>query len=147
MLHEDREMSADDKVRVLVIDGYREDRRYWADCLRMLPKQYEITEAQDGQSGIQQCQAQPVQCIVLEILLPDMSGFSVLRGLLHMLRPSKLAIVVLTRIEYPTLLDLSQRNGAMVSLTKAHTTCSELHRAISSVMTMTRYRTTPGANA
>ncbi|HJT21936.1 MAG TPA: response regulator [Nitrospira sp.] len=137
-------MSADGKVRVLVIDGYREERQYWADCLRMSSKHYEVIEAQDGRSGIQLCQATLIHCVVLEILLPDISGFGVLRGLCHMPPPSKCAVVVLTRIDYPSLLDLAQKNGAMASLAKSHTTCHELDRAITRATGMARNRTMAG---
>lgn len=137
-------MPAAGKVRVLIIDGDREERQYWADCLRMWSQDYDVVEAPNGQSGIQRCQTQLVHCVVLEILLPDMSGFGVLRGLRHGTCPSKCGVVVLTRIEYPSLLDLAQKNGATASLTKAHTTCHELHRAIRSATGMARDRTAPG---
>jgi DNA-binding NarL/FixJ family response regulator len=55
---------------------------------------------------------------VLEIDLPDISGFEVLAKLVPRAYHPEIAVIVLTRLPNPFLLDLAIKNGAQVALHK-----------------------------
>jgi CheY-like chemotaxis protein len=55
---------------VLLIDGSKNQRAYWADQLKRCSLDYEITEATDAQSGLVLYQSRRVDCVVLELALP-----------------------------------------------------------------------------
>jgi len=63
---------------VLIIDGSKSQRSYWVDQLKRCSPNYEIVEASDGQSGLDLYRSQRIDCVVLELSLPDQSGFETL---------------------------------------------------------------------
>lgn len=58
---------------------------------------YDVVEAATGQSGLDICARQPIDCVVLELDLPDMSGFEVLAKLVPRTHHLGIAVIVLTR--------------------------------------------------
>jgi DNA-binding NarL/FixJ family response regulator len=56
--------------------------------------------------------------VVLEIDLPDMSGFEVLAKLVPRTYRPEIAVVVLTRLPNRFLLDLAMKNGARAAFQK-----------------------------
>ena len=56
--------------------------------------------------------------MVLEIDLPDMSGFEVLARLVPRFYHPEIAVVILTRLPNPFLLDLAIKNGAQAAFSK-----------------------------
>ena len=85
---------------VLLIDGSQSQRAYWADQLRGCSSDYQIIEAADGQSGIDLYRSRRIDCVVLELSLPDQSGFQTLVDLVPIPRRSQIAVIVLTRITH-----------------------------------------------
>ena len=67
--------SAVPTTSILLIDGSKNQRAYWADQLNQCSPDYEIVEAADGESGLALYRSQPIDCVVLELSLPDQSGF------------------------------------------------------------------------
>ena len=67
-----------DATTILLIDDDGHYRAYCAQRLHASSRNYDVVEAATGQSGVDICARQPVDCVVLEIDLPDMSGFEVL---------------------------------------------------------------------
>ena len=65
------------RVRVLVVDDSRDS----ADSLATLLRQwgYEVEVAYDAVSALAQARAQQPQCMLLDIGLPDMSGYQLAR--------------------------------------------------------------------
>jgi len=62
-------------LSLLLIDGNTNQRTYLAEQLKSCSSDYRIIEAADGQSGLDLCRSQRVDCVVLEGDLPDRSGF------------------------------------------------------------------------
>ena len=77
-----------------------------------------MVEAATGRSGLDICARQPINCVVLEIDLPDMSGFEVLAKLVPRVYHPEIAVVILTRLPNPFLLDLAIKNGAQAAIAK-----------------------------
>src|SRR6185436_13966784 len=63
---------------ILLIDGRKNHRVYWADQLKGCSPQYEIIEAPDGESGLLLYRSRRIDCVVVALELPDQSGLKVL---------------------------------------------------------------------
>src|SRR3954468_6311093 len=113
-------------TRVLFIDGHAADRALYVTGLNYSSPDYKIIEASDGQSGLAIYRAQRIDCVVLELDLPDMSGFEVLVELVPRVRRPRIAVIVLTRHADEGLYALARNNGAYVCFHKPHTSSDDL---------------------
>jgi DNA-binding NarL/FixJ family response regulator len=107
-----------DATTVLLIDDDPHYRDYYAQRLQTSVSNYDVLEAATGRSGLDICARQPIDCVVLEIDLPDISGFEVLAKLVPRAYHPEIAVIILTRLPNPFLLDLAIKNGAQVALQK-----------------------------
>jgi CheY-like chemotaxis protein len=121
---------------VLLIDGNETDRKHFADQLKHCSLDYQIVEAADGQSGLAVCRSRQIDCVVLEIELPDRSGFEVLMDLVPRASRPRIAVIVLTRLMHRGVRELAKNNGAYVCFVKEHTTGNDLDRAIQRAMAL-----------
>ena len=71
-----------------------------------------------GQAGLNHYARQPIDCVVVEIDLPDMSGFQVLASLVPSASRPGTAVVIYTSLPNPYLLELALKNGARAALRK-----------------------------
>jgi CheY-like chemotaxis protein len=117
-------------VSVLLIDGNTTDRGLYADGLKRCSSDYLILEASDGQTARQIYGCVRVDCVVLELELPDRSGLKLLLDLVPIASKSNIAVIVLTLIEDPNVQALATQSGAHAWLEKKHTSPEDLHRAI-----------------
>src|SRR5262249_20190150 len=132
--------SSPDRVRgdmsntplILLIDGNHQDREYYADLLRASPSHFVVLHATTGQAGLALCKRRPIDCVVLELDLSDMSGFQVL----FMLNIPQIAVVILTRYSNPLLLNVAIEKGAQAALYKGDTSRDILHKAILNAMSV-----------
>ena len=115
---------------VLLIDGFEADRAYWAEQLKRCSPNYEIVESPGGQAGLEVCKSRRIDCVVLEIELPDISGFEVLTTLVPRASKPGIAVIVLTQLMHRGVRELARGNGAYVCFVKKHTTGEDLDRAI-----------------
>jgi DNA-binding NarL/FixJ family response regulator len=107
-----------DATTVLLIEDDPQYREYYAQRLHSSLANYDVVEAATGRSGLDTCARQPIDCVVLEIDLPDMSGFEVLAKLVPRTYRPEIAVVVLTRLPNRFLLDLAMKNGARAAFQK-----------------------------
>ena len=115
---------------VLFIDPSQDQRTYWGELLTRCSADYEILEASDGQSGLALSQSRRIDCIVLELVLPDESGFKTLVELVpHPSRPQIPVVVLTNRLEH-SLWELARRSGAHACLGKPFTSVEYLHHTI-----------------
>ena len=115
---------------VLFIDGYHSDRTHYVDQLKWCSSDYEVLEAVNGQAGLTCYRSRRIDCVVLEIDLPDMSGFQLLVDLIPIPKRPNIAIVILTRLSSQLLWDLAKKQGAYACLLKNHTSQENLDRVI-----------------
>jgi PleD family two-component response regulator len=118
------------RTTILLIDGHDTDRTYYADSLRKSLPDYDILEASDGQSGMDIHQARPVDCIVSEIDLEDISTFEVLLRAVPIARRQTVAFVILAQRIVADIGDLARRYGAQEVLIKRLTSGHELAQAV-----------------
>jgi DNA-binding NarL/FixJ family response regulator len=111
---------------ILLIEDHDVIRRYYADRLRQLLSDSLIIEAATGQMGLELFQRQPIDCVILDLSLPDMSGFEVLPKLVPIAGQAGVPVVVLTAIDNGPLLAAAESKGAFVALQKDLTSADEL---------------------
>jgi CheY-like chemotaxis protein len=114
---------------VLFIDDDAEDLQHWSNALHDVSPSYSILKALNGQAGLDLCRYQKVDCVVLDLDLPD-SGFKVLFDLIPDRTRPKIAVVMLTRLHHPVLHEMALHNGAQACLIKQLTTATTLDEAI-----------------
>ena len=119
-----------DATTILLIDDDQQERDYNVQRVATSSPDYDVVEAETGQSGLNLCARQPIDCIVLELDLPDMSGFEVLVKLVPRVYHPEHAVIVLTRLPNPFLLELALRNGASAAFRKPLASGYILHTAI-----------------
>jgi DNA-binding NarL/FixJ family response regulator len=93
-----------------------------------------MLEAKDGEEGLAIYRSRRIDCVVLEIDLPDRSGFEVLMTLVPQASKPRIAVIVLTKLTHRGLWELAKNNGAYVCFAKQHTTGEDLDRAIQRAM-------------
>ena len=90
-----------------------------------------MVEAASGQSGLKICARQPIDCVVLELDLPDISGFEVLAKLVPRTYRPQIGVIVVTRLPNQFLLDIAMKNGAQAAFQKTAGSGALLETSIS----------------
>jgi DNA-binding NarL/FixJ family response regulator len=115
---------------ILLIDDNPEEREYYTQLLRTsLPDSF-VLHTSSGQCGLDFCELRPVDCVVLEIDLPDMSGFDVLQKLAPRVEHPEIAVIVLTRLSNQSLLEAAIEDGAQSAFHKTMVTADMLDTAV-----------------
>jgi len=104
--------------------------------LELSSPEYVITTVEEGRAAMALCQSRQFDCVVLEVNLPDVSGFEVLNTLCPFASQPDLAVVILTKLEFATLPSVAKTNGAQGYLIKSQSSAEQLDRAIRNAMTM-----------
>src|SRR6185295_17077451 len=113
---------------VLLIDVNKAARAFYADGLKRCAPGYLIIEADDAQTARQISGHMRVDCVVLELALPDESGFELLQHFVPIASRPDVPVIVLTMIEDLGVHAAAKQSGAHACLEKAHTTPEDLDR-------------------
>jgi CheY-like chemotaxis protein len=116
-------------LTVLHIDDNELDLAYWSDVLRNSGKNYTVLTARDRTSGVATCRERAIDCVLLDLDMPE-SGFDLLLELIPNPKQPSIAVVILTRLVYPTLCEIAKINGAQEWLVKKGTSAEQLDTAI-----------------
>ncbi|MBZ1356397.1 MAG: response regulator [Candidatus Nealsonbacteria bacterium] len=73
---------------------------------------YEVTIAKDGVDGIEEVRKEIPDLILLDIIMPRMGGFEVMKELQKDRSFSKIPIIIISNSGQPVELDLAQKLGA-----------------------------------
>lgn len=119
-----------DAKSVLLIDANDKDRQYYAHGLKVSSPDYTIFEAATAQAGLDLYKAQSIDCVILELSLPDASGFDVLAELVPIARQPQIPLIVLTSFNNLALLEVAKMNGAFVTLQKEITSSEGLGKIV-----------------
>ena len=131
-------------VHIILIDDNTEDREYYAHRLRLFSPDFVVTQAATGRFGLALCQQQLPDCVVLELDLPDMSGFEILIRLVPRPRQPEVGVIVLTRLTTPLFLEAAIKNGAQAAMRKGMGSGDLLHKhVIKTLATVQRDRKKP----
>jgi DNA-binding NarL/FixJ family response regulator len=115
---------------ILLIDGHKQDREYWAERLRISSPDFVVLEADTGGTALEICNSHRVDCVVVEAELPDMSGFKVLLKSIGDAAPQEKAVIVLSRLNLESLRELAMKHGAFAYLMKSQVSGDDLDRTI-----------------
>ena len=123
-------METNQDITVLFIDGDQEDRRAWAEAFKRSSPESVVLEAHSGAAGLAVCRSQHVDCVIVEMSLPDMSGFQVLVDLIPYHQRPTVAVIMFTRLPLPPMADFATKKGAQAFLMKSHTSTDQLNTAV-----------------
>ena len=104
---------------VLLIDDNCGDRAYWSSSLRNPPFGFLVFEAACGQSGFDLCQSQHVDCVVLDLEMPESGLFTLLRLIPDPTR-RHVPVVILTKVAQPASIRVMKSLGAYECLVKEY---------------------------
>jgi CheY-like chemotaxis protein len=117
-----------DVTKVLIIDESQAERYLIRRDLGLSSLHYQVYEAEDGRSGLALTAEVNPDCILLDLKLPDQSGFQVLQQLIGDGRPPKRAVIVFTVLSTTSLRDKALSLGAADFLIKGRTDPAGLDR-------------------
>jgi len=123
-----------DSLSILLIDGDLSWSESLADSLKRSSCDYRLLLAADGQSGLDVSRAQRIDCVVLELDLPDMSGFHILLNLIENASRPDVAIIILTRLANSMLREAALKQGAQAYLVKSRVSGEDLDKAIQAAL-------------
>ena len=114
---------------ILIIDDNEDDLRYWSDSLRRSGANFAVLESSSVAAGLNLCREKPVDCVVLDLDMPE-SGFHALLELVPDRHRPQIAVIVLTHLPHPNLFEMAKHNGAQACLLKQNTSVEDLQRTI-----------------
>jgi len=121
-------------VTVLLIDDNPLDLESWSKKLKDCSANYVIAQCDGVTPALELCRHQKFDCVVLDLDLPNSSGFEVLFTLAPDRTRPEIPMVVLTRLVSPVLHRLVLDHGAHACLVKQRTSAQDLHDAVQSAM-------------
>ena len=96
--------------RVLVVDDHEDIRRMFARLVRSCG--HEAATAADGEEGIAAATENPPGLIILDLMMPRINGFDVLRTLRSDPRTRSVAIVIFSALHDPEFVEQALSLGA-----------------------------------
>ncbi|RLC40352.1 MAG: response regulator [Candidatus Nealsonbacteria bacterium] len=95
---------------------------------------YEVISALDGESGLRLAQTQKPDLILLDLILPKMDGFEVLRKLMENPGTKEIPVIILTNLERMEDIGRALELGAKTYLVKANYTLKEVTEKVKKVL-------------
>ncbi|MCK5466213.1 response regulator [Candidatus Parcubacteria bacterium] len=125
-------MSKDKKASVLII----EDDSYISDMYRIKleSEDFEVATAKDGIVGIKMLEKQKPDIVLLDVVMPKIDGFSILKTIKRNLELKKIPIVLLTNLSQKENVEKGFELGADSYIIKAHFTPSEVVEKIKEIL-------------
>jgi CheY-like chemotaxis protein len=130
---------------ILLIDDNGEDLQYWGDSLRRASSAYTVLESSSAAAGLDVCASRPIDCVVLDLDMPE-SGFHALLKLVPDRQRPRVPVVVLTRLPHPNLFEMAKHNGAQACLLKQKTSIHDLEHAIQQAIAAVKTAPSDGSN-
>ena len=95
---------------------------------------YEVVGAVDGEEGLKMAGVERPNLILLDLILPTMGGFDVLRKLKEQEETKDIPVIILSNLGQKEDIDKGMQLGAIDYMVKAHFTPGEIVEKIKSVM-------------
>jgi len=125
-------MNKSKKALVLII----EDDSYISDMYRIKleSENFEVVTAKDGIIGIRTIEKQKPDIVLLDIVMPKIDGFSVLKTIKRNPELKEIPIVLLTNLSQKENVERGFELGADSYIIKAHFTPSEVVKKIKDIL-------------
>ncbi|NND00478.1 MAG: response regulator [Gammaproteobacteria bacterium] len=101
---------------ILVIDDSMTDFLYVKNIL--VRGGYNVSHAQSGKDGIQSAKRQQPDCILMDVVMPEMNGFQATRALSRDVSTADIPVIVLSSKSQKTDRVWAQRQGAIDYIVK-----------------------------
>jgi len=88
-------MNSDPKPRILIVDDMKSSLLHMKQIL-VKKENYQVATAENGLSALRKAKAQKLDLILLDVVMPDMSGFEVCRELKKMPQTCDVPVIFLT---------------------------------------------------
>jgi len=115
---------------ILLIDDNPNDLEIWSKALQTRGDHYSVLTAISGEVALGLLKQVQIDCVVLDLDLPQISGFELLFQLVPDRKAPQMPVIVLTRLWNPTLRQLALDHGATAHLLKHGTSVEDLDKAI-----------------
>jgi len=118
--------------KILII----EDDKFLRDLIQQkLHKEGFVTSiAIDGEEGVKSAQSEQPQLVLLDLILPGIDGFEVLKKLKADPKTATIPIIVLSNLGQKEDMDRTLKGGAEDFMVKAHFTPSEIVEKVRSML-------------
>jgi DNA-binding response OmpR family regulator len=125
-------MNEDKKIKVLII----EDDSYISDMYKIKfdSENFETIIARDGMEGIKFLEKEVPDIILLDIVMPQVDGFSVLKTIKKDKRLARVPVILLTNLSQKENVERGFELGANGYIIKAHFTPSEVVKKIKEIL-------------
>lgn len=119
-------------AKILIV----EDDKFLRELIsqKIIKEGYEVLDAVDGEEGVQKAQAERPDLILLDLILPGMDGFEVLRKIKEDEGTNTIPVIILSNLGQKEDVDKGIEFGAKDYLIKAHFTPAEIIEKIKSVL-------------
>lgn len=116
--------SAPDKVKVLLIEDEPDVLELYR--LKLTLDDYDVVTAQDGREGLAKAKSELPELIFLDIKMPGMDGFEVLKHLRDDAKTKNIPVVILSNFDEEAMVEKGLALGANEYLIKSHFTPASL---------------------
>ena len=83
-------------------------------------EKYQVIEATDGEAGLRSAEREKPDLILLDLVLPEMSGYEVLKLIKKKTSTSKIPVIILSNLGSQDEIEKGLKLGAVDYLIKAH---------------------------
>lgn len=118
--------------RILLVEDDRFLRKAATVMLRKLG--HTVIAAEDGEQALQMAQAERPELILLDLIMPKVQGFEVLRALKADPATSHIPVIVMSNLSQDTDKQSTLNAGAIAYLVKANLSLTELAAAVERAM-------------
>jgi DNA-binding response OmpR family regulator len=109
---------SEDKLKVLIVDDDAFLSGIYATKLEL--EGFQVATARDGDEGLKMAQKEMPQLILLDVLMPKLDGFEVLKRLKADAALKGIPVIMLTNLGQKEDIEQALREGAEDYLIKAH---------------------------
>jgi len=110
--------------RILLAEDDRILRKAGETALRK--KGYDVVAAVDGEDALAKAREDPPDLVLLDVMMPKVHGFDVLRGLKDDSRLRDIPVIMLTNLEQPSDMQRAAEGGAFGYLVKSNLDLDDL---------------------
>ena len=122
-------------AKILVIEDELSLQKAMVDVLNITG--YEALGASDGEEGLQMARLEKPDLILLDIILPKMNGFDVLKSLKGDEATKPIPVIMLTNLESSGDIEQALSLGAMTYLVKTNYELDDIMKRVKDVLAKT----------